>query len=72
MERRSKRFSRRFRLSKNSKVEEVKGAMENGALTNLLSLCPKRKSRGLMLGPFRFLSIYLDKIIISVIRKHAT
>ena len=38
MERSSERFSRRFRLSKNGKVEEVKGAMENGVLTMVVKI----------------------------------
>ena len=33
VERSSGRFSRRFRLLENAKVEEVKAAMENGVLT---------------------------------------
>ena len=33
MERSSRRFLRRFRLSKNGKVKEVKATMENGVLT---------------------------------------
>ncbi|KFK24148.1 hypothetical protein AALP_AAs50253U000100 [Arabis alpina] len=43
VERASGKFMRRFRLPKNSKVEEVKASMENGVLTVTVPKTPEKK-----------------------------
>ncbi|KAK7838792.1 17.5 kda class i heat shock protein [Quercus suber] len=52
VERSSRRFSRRFRLSENSKVEEVKAAIENGVLTVIV---PKEEVKRPNVRPIQIL-----------------